>query len=303
MTSETGTGGVSPAFSAQGMVNAFTVDVEEHFQVEALAGVVSRASWTQWSSRVAANTGRLLELLASHRLRGTFFVLGWVAERQPALVRAIVAGGHELASHGYDHTRADRQTPDQFRADVTRAKAILEDLAGLPVQGYRAATYSIGRDNLWALAILAETGHRYSSSIAPFRHDLYGWPAAERFPWRPRPDGVVEIPVTTVQALGRRWPCGGGGFFRLYPYPLFRQLLRRVNQREGRPALFYCHPWELDPQQPLPPAGLSPKARFRHTLNLDRTAPRLERLLRDFRWDRLDRVFAGVLTDAFLMDD
>lgn len=283
--------------SPSAIPNAFTVDLEEHFQVQALAPVVGRDSWEGWESRVAANTGRLLELLAGHRVNATFFVLGWVARRHPGLVRRIVDQGHELASHGWDHTPVHQQTPDQFLEDVTRTKGTLEDLAGVEVSGFRAATWSITWDTLWALRLLQRTGHRYSSSIFPIRHDLYGMPEAPRFPFRPLDDGVVEIPGTTLELGGRRIPAGGGGWFRLFPYPLSRWMLERINRYDGQPGVFYCHPWELDPDQPLP-RGLPLKSRFRHTVNLERMAPRLERLLGDFAWDRMDRVFAPLLGEG-----
>ncbi|MCM2312889.1 MAG: DUF3473 domain-containing protein, partial [Steroidobacteraceae bacterium] len=204
--------------------------------------------------------------------------------------RRIVADGHEVASHGYDHTRVHRFTPEQFRADVIRTKSILEDIAGVPVRGYRAPSYSINGRNLWALDVLQETGHVYSSSIYPIRHDLYGMPEAPRFPFRVRPDAILEVPVTTVQFAGRNYPCGGGGFFRLLPYGTFRWMLRRVNERDRQPGLFYFHPWEVDPGQPRV-TGAPLKSRFRHYLNLGSMHGRLQRLLDDFDWGRMDEVF------------
>lgn len=270
--------------------NALTVDVEEYFQVAAFERTIPREAWATASSRVEFSTGRVLDLFAANGVRGTFFVLGWIAERHPGLVRRIVAEGHELASHGYDHTRLYGFTPEQFRADVIKTKAILEDLAGTPVRGYRAPSYSIDSRNLWALDVLKETGHVYSSSIYPIVHDLYGMPDAPRFPFRLRPDAILEIPVTTVRVGGRNLPCGGGGYFRLLPYPAFRWALRRVNERDRQSGLFYFHPWEVDPGQPrVKDAPL--KSRFRHYLNLDSMHGRLERLLTDFRWGRMDEVF------------
>jgi polysaccharide deacetylase family protein (PEP-CTERM system associated) len=215
-----------------------------------------------------------------------------VAERYPQIVRRIVAGGHELASHGYAHQRADGQTPDVFRADVGRARRLLEDLGGVPVIGYRAPTFSIGARNKWAYDILAEEGHRYSSSVYPVRHDLYGSPDAPRFPYRA--GGLVELPMTTVPIMGRNIPCSGGGYFRLAPYNLFRRGLGRFNRTETAPGMFYIHPWEIDPGQPQV-AGARALSRFRHRVNLSRTAPRLDRLLRDFAWGRVDRVFAEAI--------
>ena len=272
------------------MRNALTVDVEEYFQVAAFERTIPRGAWDTAESRVEFNTGRVLDLFAAHGKRATFFVLGWIAERHPALVRRIVAEGHELASHGYDHTRVHQLDPAQFRADVVRTRAILEDIGGVAVRGYRAPSYSINGRNLWALDVLQETGHAYSSSIYPIRHDLYGMPEAPRFPFRVRPDAILEIPVTTVQVGGRNYPCGGGGYFRLLPYAAFRRMLARVNERDGQPGLFYFHPWEVDPGQPRV-AGASLKSRFRHYLNLDAMHGRLERLLRDFEWGRMDDVF------------
>jgi polysaccharide deacetylase family protein (PEP-CTERM system associated) len=270
--------------------NALTVDVEEYFQVAAFEGTIPRDAWDRSESRVEFNTGRVLDLIAARGCKATFFVLGWIAERHPALVRRIVADGHELASHGYDHTRVHQFTPARFRADVTRTKDILEDIAGVPVRGYRAPSYSINGRNLWALDVLAETGHVYSSSIYPIRHDLYGMPEAPRFPFRVRPDAILEIPVTTVRFGDRNYPCGGGGYFRLLPYGAFRRMLERVNTHDGKPGLFYFHPWEVDPGQPRV-AGAPLKSRFRHYLNLGSMHSRLERLLADFAWGRMDDVF------------
>jgi len=270
--------------------NALTVDVEEYFQVAAFERTISRTSWDRTESRVEFNTGRVLDLFGAQGVRGTFFVLGWIAERHPGLVHRIVKDGHELASHGYDHTRVHNFTPEQFRADVVRTKAILEDIGGVQVRGYRAPSYSINAKNLWALDVLQETGHVYSSSIYPIHHDLYGMPDAPRFPFRFRPDGILEIPVTTVRMGGRNYPCGGGGYFRLLPYGAFRWMLARVNEQDRQSGLFYFHPWEVDPGQPRV-AGAPLKSRFRHYLNLDSMSARLERLLGDFSWGRMDEVF------------
>lgn len=274
-------------------VNAMSVDVEEHFQVQSMAGCISRADWDAKPSRVSDSTNRVLDLFAGHGAKATFFVLGWVAERHKPLIRRIVEEGHELASHGYEHARADSQTPAQFRADVARTKALLEDIGGAPVTGYRAATFSIGPRNPWAFAALAEAGYSYSSSVNPIRHDNYGAPAAPRVPFHPAAAPVLsEYPITTLRFAGRNWPCGGGGFFRLFPYALSRWAIGRVNAEDRLPGIFYFHPWEVDPGQPREP-GLSAKSRFRHYLNLGRMEHRLARLLDDFAWDRIDRVFAG----------
>lgn len=272
-------------------VNAMTVDVEDYFQVSAFESHISRERWEHLPRRVEHNTHRILDLFAAHQVQATFFTLGWVAERHPALIGRIVADGHELASHGYSHVRATRQTPAEFRDDVIRTKALLEDLGSVAVRGYRAASYSIGAGNLWALAELEQAGYHYSSSIYPIRHDLYGMPEAPRFAFRPdNAPALLEVPVTTVTLLGRTLPCGGGGYFRLWPYALSRWALRRVNHRDGQSGVFYFHPWEIDPGQPRQP-GLGLKTRVRHYLNLHRMERRLGSLLRDFRWDRMDRVF------------
>ncbi len=276
-------------FRSASPVNAMSVDVEDYFQVSAFEPHVSRDEWEDWPLRVRDNTVRLLELFEQKGARATFFTLGWIAEKEPALVRDIVAAGHEVASHGWSHRRVTSQKPDEFRADVRRTRLLLEDIAGQPVVGYRAASYSVTLDTLWALDILGEEGYRYSSSICPIRHDHYGIPEFPRFACRLAEDGILEVPVTTTVVAGRNIPCGGGGWFRLAPYAYSRWALRRVN-RECQPAVFYLHPWEIDPGQPRV-EGLSARTRFRHYLNLRLTQPRLERLLDDFRWDRMDRVF------------
>ncbi len=273
---------------------AFTVDVEDWFQVHAYARVFARAQWDGLPRRVEANTERLLALLAEARVVGTFFTLGWVAERHPALVRRIVAAGHELASHGYWHERVDAQTPAAFHADVLRARLLLEDGAGVAVHGFRAPTFSMGPRTPWAWSTLARAGYRYSSSVYPVRHDLYGAPGAPRAPHRPDPLGVLEIPMTTARLLGRTLACAGGGWFRLLPYITFRALLRRRLAADPLPALFYTHPWEVDPGQPLVPEAAL-RSRLRHRVNLAATEPRLVRLLREFSWGRVDAVFAADL--------
>lgn len=280
--------------SVETIRNAMTVDVEDYFQVQAFAGSISRSDWEHFPRRVEANTDRILAQFDRAGVTATFFTLGWIAERHPALVRRIVAAGHELASHGYDHTRADAQSEADFRADIRRAKAILEDTAGCEVIGYRAATFSIGGRNPWAFAALASEGYRYSSSIYPVKHDLYGMPDAPRFPFQPGAGSLWEFPMTTARLLDRNLPCSGGGYFRLLPYRVFRLGLGRVNRHERRPGIFYTHPWEIDPDQPRV-ADCGRMSRFRHYVNLSRTATRLERLLRDFAWDRMDRVYAEVL--------
>ncbi|MFQ3622961.1 MAG: XrtA system polysaccharide deacetylase [Acetobacteraceae bacterium] len=273
--------------------NAMSVDVEDWFQVQAFAGVIDRAAWETLPRRVEANTDRILALFEGAGVRATFFTLGWVAERHPGLIRRIVAGGHELASHGYGHELVHAIGPEAFRADLRRAKAVLEDTGGVAVIGYRAPTFSIGRRSApWAHAVLAEEGHRYSSSVFPVKHDLYGEPDAPRAPHRPDPSGVVELPMTTVRVGNRNLPCAGGGWFRLVPYALFRAGLRRVNA-EGASGLFYFHPWEVDPEQPRVAAGRL--SRFRHYVGLAAMEGRIARLLRDFAWGRMDQVFAPAI--------
>jgi len=271
------------------LINALTIDVEDYFQVSAFSPHIARTEWDQRECRVERNMDRILGLLARHQTQATFFTLGWIAERYPQLVRRIVDEGHELASHGHGHQRASDLSRDEFRDDVTRAKALLEDIGGQAVWGYRAPSFSIGDANLWALDVLQEAGYRYSSSIYPVRHDHYGSPDAPRFAHQVRP-GLMEVPPTTLRLFSRNLPSSGGGYFRLFPYALSRWMLRQVNQRDGESAIFYMHPWEIDPQQPRIP-GVSLKTRFRHYVNIDRTEQRLDRLLSDFAWGRMDEIF------------
>ncbi len=275
------------------VVNALSVDVEEYFQVTALSERIGRNDWQDQPSRVQGSVEKILGMFADHDAKATFFVLGWIAERHPELIRRIAAEGHEIASHGQEHLRVHDQTPAQFREDVTRARKTLEDTTGEAIIGYRAASFSIAPEMTWAYEILGETGHRYSSSVHPIWHDLYGAPRAPRFPFRPLEQATIaELPISTVEVAGRRLPCGGGGYFRLFPYAYTRWALNRVQARDGRPVMVYFHPWELDPDQSRV-AGLSAKSRFRHYANLRRMTPKLQRLLRDFAWNRIDRVFAS----------
>jgi polysaccharide deacetylase family protein (PEP-CTERM system associated) len=275
--------------------NAFTVDVEDYFQVWALSPHFPRERWEQQPCRIERNVERMLALLEDQHTHATFFTLGWIAERFPTLVQRIAAAGHEIASHGYAHQRASEQTHAEFFTDVTRAKKILEDISGAAVIGYRAPSFSIGEKNLWALDCLLEAGYRYSSSIYPIRHDHYGMPGAPRFAFRPTPcRRLLELPATTIKVFNRNLPAAGGGYFRLLPYSVSRWSIRRVNNLDGEPCIFYCHPWEIDPEQPRP-SGVSLKTRFRHYVNLSRTEQRLRTLLRDFRWGRIDQIF---LADA-----
>ena len=273
-------------------VNAMTVDVEDYFQVSAFESKYQRSEWDRCESRVVEYTNLLLDLFAEHDAKGTFFTLGIVAESYPQIVKRIVAEGHEIASHGYDHTRVTNMSEQAFKEDVERTKGILEDIAGVAVTGYRAPTFSISEDNGWAYPVLVETGHVYSSSIYPVKRDLYGHPNSHRYPFVDPASGIQEIPLTTTQYFGKTLPCAGGGFFRLYPYAVTRWCYRRVNGVDKVPAIFYTHPWEYDPEQPRP-NNLQFKTRFRHYLNLSKTVPRLRKLLTDFRWGRMDDVFLG----------
>jgi polysaccharide deacetylase family protein (PEP-CTERM system associated) len=271
--------------------NAMTVDVEDYFQVSAFASHIPRESWTSISCRVELNIDRILALLDEECTKATFFTLGWIADRYPAMVKRIVANGHELASHGWAHHRVSDQEPHEFRDDVIRSKSILEAIGGQAVLGYRAPSFSIGRHNLWALDVLEEAGYRYSSSIYPIQHDHYGMPDAPRFAHHPRPHhGLLELPITTTRLFSRNFPAGGGGYFRLWPYPVSRWFLQRLNHLEHRSAIFYFHPWEIDPKQPRQ-KGISMKTRFRHYYNLHRMEARIKALTRDFKWDRIDRTF------------
>jgi polysaccharide deacetylase family protein (PEP-CTERM system associated) len=271
--------------------NAMTCDVEDYFQVSAFAPYIDRASWPARECRVEANIDRILGVFAAGDVKATFFTLGWIAERYPEMVKRIVAEGHELASHGYGHLRASDQTRAEFDQDIRSSKALLEDLGGQEVVGYRAPSFSIGEGNLWALEALTEAGYRYSSSIYPIKHDHYGMPSAPRFAFYPNgPDGLLEVPITTAMMMGKKLPAGGGGYFRLLPYALSKWMMEKVNREDREPTLFYFHPWELDPGQPRP-EGLDAKSRFRHYINIDRMESRLAALTRDFAWDRMDRIF------------
>jgi polysaccharide deacetylase family protein (PEP-CTERM system associated) len=269
--------------------NALTIDVEDYFQVSAFAPQIARNEWNTRECRVERNMNRILELLDQHQTKATFFILGWIAERYPQLVRDIASQGHEVASHGYGHERASDQTEDTFFADIQLAKVILEDLSSAEVRGYRAPSFSIGTGNLWAFDCLLRAGYRYSSSIYPIVHDHYGMPDSPRFPYEVRP-GLLEIPITTLRMLGRNLPSSGGGYFRLLPYALSRWMLRRVNNGDGESGIFYFHPWEIDTEQPRI-EGISRKTHFRHYVNIDQVEGRLHRLLSDFQWGRMDQIF------------
>lgn len=274
---------------APAITNALTIDVEDWFQVSAMAPYIRRSDWPTCDCRVERNVEHLLQMLAARQVQATFFTLGWVAERYPQLVRRIVHSGHELASHGHGHQRASELDRAALRQDLLRAKGLLEDIGGVAVRGYRAPSFSIGHGNLWAFDTLLETGHVYSSSLYPIRHDHYGMPDAPRFAHR-RANGLLEVPVTTLRWGSSNLPSSGGGWFRLWPYAVTRWMIRHVNRQDHQAAVFYLHPWEIDPDQPRVP-GIDARTRFRHYLNLERTEPRLQRLLQDFRWGRMDRLF------------
>ncbi len=270
------------------VTNALTIDVEDYFQVSAFAPHIPRSEWPIRECRVERNVDRILAMLDQHGTKATFFTLGWIAERYPELIRRIVVEGHELASHGYGHERASDQTAAAFFADINLAKLLLEDLAGQEVKGYRAPSFSIGQNNLWAFDCLERAGYLYSSSIYPIRHDHYGMPDAPRHAHAV--GGLLEIPATTLRFLNRNWPASGGGYFRLMPYGLSRWMLRRINHVDQLAAVFYFHPWEIDADQPRIP-GISAKTRFRHYVNIHRMEARLNRLLGDFQWGRMDHLF------------
>jgi polysaccharide deacetylase family protein (PEP-CTERM system associated) len=268
---------------ADRQLNAFTVDVEDYFHVAALSSAITRDSWATRELRVEANVERLLGILSEHDVRGTFFVLGWLAERTPALVRRIAAAGHEIACHGFSHQLVYRQSQAEFREETIRAKHFLEDTVGHEVLGYRAASFSVTRDSLWALDVLIDLGFRYDSSIFPIHHDLYGLPGAIPEPHRvSAPSGrtLAEFPMSAARFLGVQVPVSGGGYFRILPYWLTRRGLKQINERRKRPFAFYLHPWELDPQQPRIEVGAF--SRFRHYTNLGRCEARLQRLLGEF---------------------
>ena len=273
-----------------GVVNVMTVDVEDYFHVSAFDGIVSRARWDTFESRVSRNTDALLEIFDAAHVRATFFVLGWVADRFPALVRRIADLGHEVASHSFQHRLLYELTPAQFREDVRQAKRAIEDASGQPVVGFRAPSYSIVKSSLWAIDVLIEEGYTYDSSIFPIHHDRYGIPDAPRHPYVVERSGgsLLELPGSTVRLGGVNLPIAGGGYFRQLPYAWTRWGIKRVNRVERQPVVFYLHPWEIDPDQPRIPVGAA--RRVRHYRGLDRTRERLGRLLHDFRFDAVSSV-------------
>ena len=279
------------------VVNALSVDVEEWFQVGAFERVIARGQWDGLASRVEDNCARVLDLFAAAGVKATFFTLGWIAARHPALVRRIHEAGHEVASHGWDHARVFTLGPAAFAGDLARSRAALEDAAGAPVCGYRAPSFSIDARTPWAFDVLAEHGYAYSSSVAPVVHDHYGWREAPRFAFRPLADSpLLELPVTTAQWAGRRLAAGGGGFFRVLPYGFTRAAIRQVNAL-GQPAMFYFHPWEIDPAQPRV-AHAPLRSRLRHYTGLDRMEGKLARLVREFAWGRVDALVPGLAAGA-----
>ena len=270
------------------IINGLSVDIEDWFQVGAFEQVIDRADWPNLDCRVEANCDAVLALFAEAGVKGTFFTLGWIAERYPALIKRIVAGGHELASHGYDHARVFNLTADQFAADLTHSRAILEDLGGTAITGYRAPSFSVDPRTPWAHPILAEQGYAYSSSVAPVVHDHYGWPSSPRHAWRPLPDSaLIEWPVTTARFAGRAL-AAGGGFMRVLPYGITRWAIEQTNAA-GHPAILYFHPWEIDPGQPRV-AGASLRSKLRHYSGLSAMAGKLQRMLGDFQWGRADAI-------------
>ena len=278
------------------VTNALTIDVEDYFHVEAFAAVIPPSDWDRYPRRVERNTYRLLGHLSHRRIRATFFILGWVAERCRGLVQAIVKAGHEIGSHGYGHQMICRNDERAFRADVYRSKAILEDQTGSPVDCYRAASYSITAETLWALDALADMGFKYDSSIYPVYHDYYGLPSAPRFPhFRPLSGGkrILEFPPSTLRAFGVNLPIGGGGYFRLFPYCVTSRAIRRLNETERQPALLYFHPWEFDPEQPRIKAPW--RSRLRHYQNLGSAEDKLQRLLDQFAWAPMGEVLQATL--------
>ncbi len=269
--------------------NALSVDVEDWFQVGAFENTIDRSDWDGLNRRVEANTDACLAMFAKAGIKATFFTLGWVAHRHPALIRRIVEQGHELASHGWDHARVFTLTPDQFRDDLAKTRACLEDAGGTAVTGYRAPSFSIDKRTPWAHPILAEAGYTYSSSVAPVVHDHYGWPEAPRFAFAPvAGSDFLELPVTTAKLGGRTLAAGGGGFFRLLPYQFSRWAVRQVNA-EAQSAIIYFHPWEIDPSQPRV-ANAPLRSKLRHYTNLSVMTPKLERLISDFAWGRVDEI-------------
>lgn len=280
----------SPPAADKDAVNVMTCDVEDYFQVSAFESLLPVEKWNKVECRIPANIDKALEHLESQEAKATFFTLGWVAEHYPEVIRRITDAGHEMASHGMQHTRVWSQTPEQFFTDASRSKKVLEDTSGKAVRGYRAASWSVDQRTPWAWEEMARAGYEYSSSVYPISHDHYGSPDSPTTAYIHKPSGMLEIPASTTRLLGRRVPISGGGYFRLYPLSLSRWFINREVRRSSSPYIFYFHPWELDPGQPRM-TGADRRARFRHYLNLDQFESRWVALLRDYRWDRMDRLF------------
>lgn len=280
------------ARKADALLNAMSVDIEDWFQVGAFEKVIDRADWDKLEHRVERNTHDVLALFDEAGIKATFFILGWVAERYPALMRQIADAGHEIANHGYDHARVFTLSPEQFRADLDRSRKIIEDMSGQQVIGYRAPSFSIDQRTPWAHEILAEEGYTYSSSVAPINHDHYGWADSPRFAWKPVDQSdFVELPVTTVKLGKRAFAAGGGGFFRLLPYALYDRSIRKMQRDDGHGAIFYFHPWEIDPDQPRV-ANATLRSKLRHYTNLKAMRAKLLRVGQDFKWGRVDELAA-----------
>lgn len=277
------------------ITHAMTIDVEDYFHVSAFENNIKPEDWDSLPCRVEQNTARLLQLFDDTNIKATFFVLGWVAERYPQIVRDIKAQGHEIASHGYSHRLVYKQTQQVFREETAKSKAILEDQSQSPILGYRAASYSITKQSLWALDILAELGFSWDSSIFPTHHDRYGIPGSPEQPYRITTTNgaeLIEFPLTTAKVLGQSIPAAGGGYFRQYPYALSRWLFERASENQTKAQIFYLHPWEIDPDQPRV-EGASRFSRFRHYTNLHRCLPRLERMIADFKFGTVSESLAS----------
>lgn len=281
---------VDDNYRGRDLANAMSVDVEDYFQVSAFETTVSRRDWPNMASRVAGNISRILDLFAAENVKATFFTLGWICEHHPEVVKKIADAGHEIGSHGHEHSRVGTFDHRKFFSDVEDTRKRLEDTTGTSVTGYRAPSFSINSKTLWAHDVLAEAGYKYSSSVYPVQHDHYGLPDAPRFPFRSGSGGILEIPMSSIRAFGRNWPCSGGGYFRLLPLSFSEWAIRRINSNDQMPAIFYFHPWEIDADQPRV-SGISMKTRFRHYVNLSKFESRLNRILRKFRWDRMGKIF------------
>ncbi|MFQ5901247.1 MAG: XrtA system polysaccharide deacetylase [Thermodesulfobacteriota bacterium] len=283
------------------MLNALTIDVEDYYHASVFVDVVDQSDWPNYESRVVRNTERILTVLSQHNVKGTFFILGWIAENYPELIKEIDGKGHEIACHSYDHKLIYKHSQRSFREDIRRARKILENITGKKVAGYRAPTFSVINESLWALQILKEEGFEYDSSVFPVVHDNYGIPDAERFPSMFQVNGgeaIREFPMSTLRILGWNIPVSGGGYLRLFPYRFIRWAIKRINVIEKQPAIIYFHPWELDPHQSRIKVG--PFSRFRHYVNLDKMEGKLENLLRDFKFgtvrDCLKTAFSSTTT-------